>query len=498
MKRVKLLKLIGAVCLLATITWGFYVPIKAAGLQEKTRIADGIFVDEIELSGMNVEEATGAVQAYMDSLSERILTFEAVNQNQIACTAEDLGIAWDNPEIITSAMELGKTGNIVKRYKELEDLKHGKYVYSLEFSFDATKILEILETQGTKYDVSPKDFSLRKTAEGFEVEQGQTGLSLNVEQSFLQVQEFLTTGWNREDATIALVVDVTNPRGSEEELLQVRDVLGSFTTSYATSGKDRSANVENGCRLINGITLYPGDEFSTLSTITPFTEANGYFPAGSYINGMVVDSLGGGICQVSTTLYNAVLLSELETTQRSSHSMIISYVEPSMDAAIAESSGKDFKFINNTAAPIYIEGVTNQKKITFTIYGVEYRPKNRKVRFESEILSTTQPDTEKIVQDASRPLGFIDVQSAHIGYKAQLWKIVEEDGVEVSRTTINKSTYKMSPRTATVGMQTGNAEHLDRVKSAIASGSINVVKAELAAIEAEKNLHEMQLQGANE
>ena len=94
--------------------------------------------------------------------------------------------------------------------------------------------------------------------------------------------------------------------------------------------------MENGCRLINGTTLYPGEEFSTLDKISPFTEANGYYPAGSYLNGMVVDSLGGGICQVSTTLYNAVLLSELEVTQRSNHSMIISYVKPSMDAAIAE------------------------------------------------------------------------------------------------------------------------------------------------------------------
>ena len=84
--------------------------------------------------------------------------------------------------------------------------------------------------------------------------------------------------------------------------------------------------------------------------------------AGSYLNGKVVDSIGGGICQVSTTLYNAVLRAELEVTERHNHSMIVTYVDPSADAAIAESSGKDFVFVNNTDYPIYIDGHTADKK----------------------------------------------------------------------------------------------------------------------------------------
>ena len=132
------------------------------------------------------------------------------------------------------------------------------------------------------------------------------------------------------------------PKGSTEELAQVRDVLGSFTTSFAGSTADRKANIQNGCRLIDGITLYPGEEFSTYQKVAPFTEGNGYYMAGSFLNGKVVDSLGGGICQVSTTLYNAVLLAELNVTMRYNHSMTVSYVDISADAAIAESSGKDF------------------------------------------------------------------------------------------------------------------------------------------------------------
>lgn len=155
-------------------------------------------------------------------------------------------------------------------------------------------------------------------------------------------------------------------------------MLGTFTTSYSTSGANRSGNVKNGCSKINGTLLYPGDSFSAYETVSPFTEANGYYMAGSYSNGMVVESLGGGICQVSTTLYNAVLLAELDVTERFNHSMIVNYVDPSADAAIS-GTAKDLKFTNNLDCPVYIEGyTTSDKHITFTVYGQETRPSNRK------------------------------------------------------------------------------------------------------------------------
>ena len=125
------------------------------------------------------------------------------------------------------------------------------------------------------------------------------------------------------------------------------------------------------------------------------------------------------------------------------------------------------------------------KKITFTIYGVETRPSDRKVRYESEVLSTKQPEYEEIIADGGQGVGYISVQSAHIGYTAQLWKIVEENGTEVSREVINKSTYKASPRSAVVGVNTDNPLYASRIQAAIDSGSIDTCKAEAAAIKGE-------------
>ena len=142
--------------------------------------------------------------------------------------------------------------------------------------------------------------------------------------------------------------------------------------------------------------------------------------------------------------------------------------------------------MNNTDYPIYIEGHTADKKITFTIYGVETRAKNRTVAYESEVIEKKVPEADQIIADASQPIGVISVSSAHIGYKARLWKIVKENGVEVSREQVNSSNYKMSPRTATVGIASPDPNATNQMQAAIATSSIDTVKATISNIKAQQ------------
>ncbi|MCM1063181.1 MAG: VanW family protein [Eubacterium sp.] len=452
---------------------------------EKGIIKTGIFAGDIELSGMSVEQAEAVLNTYIEELRTTEITLLAGGDHPVVVTAGVLGLEWANPELVTEAVEVGTHGNVIERYKILKDLEHENLVYPIDLEFDLQAINDVLTNECVKYDVKAINTSLKRENGTFQVVEGQTGYSLDVETSIDLIYDHLTMEWNHEPCQIALDVMVTEPRGSAEELAQVTDVLGSFTTSYTTSGSDRSANVENGCRLIDGITLYPGEEFSTYQAVAPFSEANGYYMAGSYVNGKVVDSLGGGICQVSTTLYNAVLLSELEVTERHNHSMIVTYVSPSADAAIAESSGKDFRFVNNLEYPVYIEGYTENKKITFNIYGKETRDPGHKVSYESEVLEVINPPADNLTADASRPVGYVAVtESAHIGYKARLWKVVTENGVEVSREQINSSSYKMSPRSAVVGVATGDAHAYEEIMAAIGTGSVDHVRNVAAALTA--------------
>lgn len=445
--------------------------------QEAT-IESGIYVNDINLSGMTEEEAKDKIEAYVDSFQDTEITLQAIEDGTIVTTAADLGLEWGNKEILEEAVSFGRDGDILQCYKELKDLEYKNKIYKISFDFDKNKIKSLIEEHAGQYNQEAVNATLTKTETGFEITEGQSGIVIDAQASADAVYTYLTENFNGEPCGVELVVVVDEPEGNAEDLAMVKDVLGTFTTSYSTSGGSRSANVANGCRLINGTTLYPGEEFSAYEAVSPFTEANGYYMAGSYLNGQVVDSLGGGICQVSTTLYNAVLLSELEVTERYNHSMIVSYVDPSADAAIAESSGKDFKFKNNTDYPIYIEGnTTPDKHITFTIYGVESRDSNRQIEFESVVLEKIAPDTEVIYTDASQPVGYCVVQSAHIGYKAQLWKVVKENGVEVSREQINSSTYMKAPRSATVGIATEDPGAYEAIMAAVATNSVDQVKA---------------------
>lgn len=458
-----------------------------AGVQAKEAdtVKEGVYAGDISLAGMTKEEAEVAVLEYIDSLMPTQITLLAADNNEVVVTAGDLGISWSNRDILDEAMTLGTKGNIVQRYKAIKDLEHENKIYPIELDFNIMAIDTVLSEQCSKYDREAVNMSLVREDNTFSIKEGQTGYFLDVENSIDTVYSYLTEEWNHEACTIPLDIVVSEPKGTEEQLLMVKDVLGSFTTSYATSGQSRSANVVNGCKLINGITLYPGEEFSTYEAVAPFSEKNGYYMAGSYVNGKVVDSLGGGICQVSTTLYNAVLLSELDVTERYNHSMIVNYVDPSADAAIAESSGKDFKFVNNTDYPVYIEGyTTSDKHITFNIYGVETRAANRTVEYVSEVLEVINPTTDNIYAEAAQSIGYIKVSSAHIGYKARLWKIVKVDGVEVSREVINSSKYKMMPRSAVVGVATADPNAYNEIMAAIGTGSIDHVKNVIAILQA--------------
>lgn len=441
---------------------------------EEETLKEGVLIQGMDLSGMNRGEAAAAVEQYVEeTLRPVTVTLLTSNNTEVQVTAGDLGITWSNPEILDEALAIGTQGNVIVRYKALKDLQHEPVNYELTFSYDINAINDILTQQCSQYDQPAINASLKRENGVFTVVEGQTGYLLDVETSIDTIYNYMTKEWDLQPCSIALDVEVDQPMGSAEELSRVSDVIGSYTTSFSTSGSDRSANVSNGCRLIDGTTLYPGEEFSTYEAVAPFTEKNGYYMAGSYLNGKVVDSLGGGICQVSTTLYNAVLRAELEVTERYNHSMIVTYVDPSADAAIAESSGKDFKFVNNLDVPIYIEGIIEGKKITFNIYGEETRSSDRQVTYESKVLEVINPPGELLYANASQPIGYlVRSDSAHIGYKAQLWKVVTENGVEVERTQVNSSSYKMVPASYQVGVATANPDAYTAIIDAINSGSL--------------------------
>ena len=147
--------------------------------------------------------------------------------------------------------------------------------------------------------------------------------------------------------------------------------LSTFSTTYKTSSLNRCKNLELAAERINGVVLKPGEIFSFNQATKQRTEENGYFPATVIVNGEYVEGMGGGVCQVSTTLFNAVKKARLSVTERYVHTLPPSYVEQGADATVSESM--DFKFKNDTDEPLYIIALTRDKTLTVTLYGKEIK-----------------------------------------------------------------------------------------------------------------------------
>lgn len=392
-------------------------PVKA---DDRTAL-DGIYVEDISVGGMTEEQITQAVNDKIEQLKPSVINLSAGEQNA-QVTAGDLGLSCANPEVAREAVTIGQEGNVLKRFLTQNRLK--------------------------------------------------------VDESTAKVVNYLTTSWRGGIGGVELVTEETPAGGNPEQLALVKDLLGEGMTEYGNGTSGRKQNVAVGAEKINGTLVQPGEEFSVEAVVVPFDAENGYALAASYEMGKVVDSYGGGICQVSTTLYVAVLKAELEVTERYSHSMIVHYVDPSMDAAIAEGL-KDLKFVNNTDAPIYIEASADGSTLHFAIYGHETRDPNRTVRYESETTSTEDP-TPSLTEDANASFGTIEQTSyGYQGSTARLWKIVNDNGNE-TKEQVNSSTYRMTSDVYTVGTKTDNAAARAEMQAAIAANDLAKAK-EVAA-----------------
>ena len=408
------------------------------------------------------------------------ITLEGQDSSEtVSVPASRFGVGWTDVSAVDEAGACGHGTNIIARYKSEKDIQQNGMNFTANMTADEGDILDVLENDCSSFEQEAVDASLTRENGSFTVSPGQSGVVIDHDSSASKIKSVLEDGWTGGNEIIALDMEVSEPNGTAEELEQVKDLLGTFTTSYSSSGEARCQNIANACGMINGTVVYPGQQFSVLQTITPFTEENGYALAGSYFGQQVVESFGGGICQVSTTLYNAVIRAELQVDERHNHSLIVSYVDPSDDAAIAESSGLDFRFTNNLEIPIYIEGSISGKSITFNIYGHETRDPGRTLAFESETIDTTDPEGEAVYTDNTQQVGYISYTAAHQGVKARLWKVVYQDGVEQSREVFNNSTYNAAPKSCTVGTLGTVTANL---QAAIDSQSIEGCEAAIATL----------------
>lgn len=238
----------------------------------------------------------------------------------------------------------------------------------------------------------------------------------------------------------------TNDIGSEA----FPDMLSKFSTSFTSSNSNRSTNIRLAAQKINGTVLMPGETFSYNQVVGKRTAAAGFKPAPAYFGGEVVQEYGGGICQVSSTLYNAVLYANLEITERTNHGFKPSYVTPGLDATVSW-GGPDFKFTNNRDYPIRISCDTSGKVLKIYIYGLK-RDTDYKVVLESKYVSTVYAKTT-YKTDPSLASGETKViQSGSNGCRTVAYKyLYDSNGTLVSTECLSRDTYNPHNKVIAVG-----------------------------------------------
>ena len=247
-------------------------------------------------------------------------------------------------------------------------------------------------------------------------------------------------------------MEYVEPEILESEVF-CQDVLGEVQTAHA-NGENRTTNLRLACEAINGLVLNPGDTFSFNETLGERTTQKGYRPAPAYSGTQLVDSVGGGICQVSSTLYHCTLLADLATVSRTNHSLPVSYTEYGLDATVSWGS-TDFQFRNSTNFPIRIEAEVVDEYVKVRILGTDQR--SYYVKMESSITTAYTPDTEYEDFPYDNAEGYKDgdvIRTGVTGYLVKTYKLKYD---KESNKLISRD-YETSSRYATVNKLVARVE----------------------------------------
>ena len=332
----------------------------------------------------------------------------------------------------------GKAGVVIDENAFLEIIKYE--LKNIDSNGDQTLEIPVVNKEPEAIDIEkihdeickePQDAYFTKNP--FAVYPEVKGISFDLEKAKEMLKE------DKDEYVIKLTI--TNPKVTLDKIgpEAFPDKLATFSTRYDVSDKDRTTNLELACNKINGTVVLSGDTFSYNKVVGARTAGAGYKNAKIYEAGKVVDGIGGGICQISSTLYNAVLNANLEIVERKNHQFVTSYVEPGMDATVVYGL-TDFKFKNTRQYPVRVVATAKNGIATVTIYGIK-EDKEYTFKFDVKRVATI-PSTTEYIDDSTLPAGTEKVeQKGTNGLKTETYMTKLLNGKAISTTLVSKDTY---------------------------------------------------------
>ena len=440
---------------------------------------EGISVNGVNISGMTMDEATAALKSVSSAMSKGIMLTLTCGSETFVASASDLGIRANTEETLQSAMLLGREGNLTQMKKDIAELAENGKAFTLELIVDTSSLnsyIDILSQQlgavptnatftvkelpmsTTKginaYDTVniglPKDGTVTDLRDlRFDFVEANDGIEIRREELIKAIQERVA---NNDFSYLEIPADITPASVTIADIKEKLVLRSSVSPSYASGNYGRSTRVHNMTKatgLIYGTVLQPGEQFSANTTLGNRTLGSGWQLAPAVIDGGAAneDQPGGGVCQVSSTMYQAVLMADYQIDYRQAHSSKLGYVEGGLDATI-DSGRIDFTWTNNTSSPVYIFTWIDKanKKIWCELYGEPHSDAFDEIKLISQEQDPIKPTADEFIESGSLVAPYWSLKNAaKKGYVFKTYKSYRKDGKEVDRKFITTTTYRMHP-----------------------------------------------------
>lgn len=416
---------------------------------EIEKIHENIFISGVDVGGLTKAEAVKKLEEALPDFTGKKIDLACQDVN-VRVAYEELDPSYDIEAAVNLAFAYGK-GTAEK--EKLEALQTTPFEIFPDFSYNKEIVIAKVSEISEAVEKKPVNAQVKRENGEFVITAGTIGYEIQEDKAVELVYAFIEEG---KDGTIDIPISEVSPKYTEEDCKKATSLIGTYTTKIAGGAAGRNKNLLTAADKINNKVVYPGEVFSTNAAFGDMTSANGYTLAPVIIGGVLEDGMGGGVCQVSSTLYMALLHAELEITERRNHSLKVGYLPYAYDATLA-GDYIDLKFKNDTEYPVFIESYLENGLVVVNIYGHEIHSPGRTLEFYNVMVGSSAPPAEEIVETSDLPLGERKVKTTALtGYTYDLYKIVYEDGKEIERVNVNSSYYK--PRRAVVLVGTGPSE----------------------------------------
>jgi vancomycin resistance protein YoaR len=409
-------------------------------------IYDGVFIGNIPVGGLSIDEAKNKIIIDFKNKADNLPISLKYKTKTWSINTKDIELDIDADNLAKQAYNVGRVGNLVNRLQERYlTVNHG-FTIPLALRYNQTKLQGIINNIADVIYSNPQNASLAYQNSKITIQPEKNGYKVDVAKTWTNLTAILNT---QIPVTLELTVDEIPPAILSQDLVGMDSLLSIYTTQFDPYNKNRSQNITLAAKNINNILVRPDEVFSFNKYVGERLSEHGYKEAPVFIDGKLSLDWGGGVCQVSSTLYNAALLADMAIEERTSHFHPPSYVPLGQDATVADNL-LDFKFKNTTGNNIYITCEVSDKELIVQIFG-KSNPMTTDIRIVAADKKVLEPNTV-VKQDPTLEMGkeIIDSEGEK-GFQVTTYRVKYANSQEIKREYLAYDEYKAEDKIIRIG-----------------------------------------------